>query len=384
MEKILITDCWTRKALSLVRSLGKEGLELHTISHNWFSAALHSIYSIKYFIMPLPEAEPDLYMLKLIELLKEDNYSCLFALEEPTIELILKNREEIEQYCKLALPEKESYELANNKRKTIDIAIKAGVPTPKDYSYINEESLDTFKFPLIIKPCKSSGSRGLKLIKKKEDFIINYKIVKEKYEEVLIQEYIERAGEGLGVALLADRGEVKLSFSYKRLREYPVNGGPGTLNESTDDPLIKSYSAKLIKELNWTGVAMVEFKRDLRDNSVKLMEINPRFWGSLQLSAVCGINFPFLLYKQVKGEAVEQVEYRTGIRSRWILPGDLAHFIFNKKRFKLKPSFFDFFDKNTYYSQYDKTDCKGNISVVMCFFAGLFEIDNWKKGIFRR
>jgi predicted ATP-grasp superfamily ATP-dependent carboligase len=93
---------------------------------------------------------------------------------------------------------------------------------------------------------------------------------------------------------------------------------------------------------------MVEFKVDPRDNKPKLMEINPRFWGSLPLAIYSGVDFPYLLYKMAMGEDFETVTtYKTGIRSRYLLPGDIMHFISNPERFNMKPSFFKFFDKNT-------------------------------------
>jgi predicted ATP-grasp superfamily ATP-dependent carboligase len=88
---------------------------------------------------------------------------------------------------------------------------------------------------------------------------------------------------------------------------------------------------------------MVEFKVDPRDNEPKLMELNPRFWGSLALAIHAGVDFPYLLYKMAMGEEFEPVvEYKVGVRCRWLLPGDILHFFQNPKRFRLKPSFFRF------------------------------------------
>ena len=41
----------------------------------------------------------------------------------------------------------------------------------------------------------------------------------------------------------------------------------------------------------------IEFRIDSRDGVPKIMEVNPRFWGSLQLSILSGVDFPYLLYK---------------------------------------------------------------------------------------
>ena len=63
---------------------------------------------------------------------------------------------------------------------------------------------------------------------------------------------------------------------------------------------------------------MVEFKRDQRDGSLRLMEINGRFWGSLQLAIDAGVDFPALLVAMAAGETLPAASaYRLGTRSRW-------------------------------------------------------------------
>ena len=70
---------------------------------------------------------------------------------------------------------------------------------------------------------------------------------------------------------------------------------------------------------------MVEFKKDPRDGQCKLMEINPRFWGSLELSVLSGVNFPYLLYRmETEGDIEPVIDYKEGIRCRWLLPGDIV------------------------------------------------------------
>jgi len=56
------------------------------------------------------------------------------------------------------------------------------------------------------------------------------------------------------------------------------------------------------------------------------MEVNGRFWGSLQLAIDAGVDFPELLVRCAAGERVpEYRDYRIGVRSRWFW-GDMDHF----------------------------------------------------------
>jgi predicted ATP-grasp superfamily ATP-dependent carboligase len=95
---------------------------------------------------------------------------------------------------------------------------------------------------------------------------------------------------------------------------------------------------------------MVEFKIDPRDGLPKLMEINPRFWGSLALAIHAGVNFPYLLYRMSRGETIAPVEhYKEGIMCRWLLFGDLLHFFSNRHRHRLNPGFFHFRGQDLHY-----------------------------------
>jgi predicted ATP-grasp superfamily ATP-dependent carboligase len=100
-----------------------------------------------------------------------------------------------------------------------------------------------------------------------------------------------------------------------------VSGGPSTACVSVVDDRLTGYAAAVIRELGWTGVAMVEFKKD---DDYRLMEVNPRFWGSLPLATRAGMNFPHLLCRLAMGEEIGAApRVREGVRLRF-LPLDAA------------------------------------------------------------
>jgi hypothetical protein len=68
---------------------------------------------------------------------------------------------------------------------------------------------------------------------------------------------------------------------------------------------------------------MVECKLDERTGETKLMEVNGRYWGSLQLAIDAGVDFPAAHMLLATGERIApQTSYRTAIQCRWLL-GDL-------------------------------------------------------------
>jgi predicted ATP-grasp superfamily ATP-dependent carboligase len=391
MPRILVTDCWTNKALSVVRSLGLAGVEVHALAHKRIGAALWSAFVSRRIMSPDPWSDGESYAVFLRELLAGGGVDCVMPLDEPSIKALHAMRGEIiknNSTLILCLPPEGAFAKASDKWTTLCLAREAEVPVPESYLPSGDtaiaDALQALHFPLVIKPRSSSGSRGLKVAESEQDFRKYYPQIRERYGEPILQQCIPRSGQGLGVGLLARNGRILVSYSYKRLREFPVSGGPSTLRETTDDPLLKEYAARLMQVLNWTGVAMVEFKEDPASGIPLLMEINARFWGSLELAHVAGINFPYLLYQVFNGRDISPVSYKVGVRCRWLLPGDVAHFLANPARFRLRPSFWRFVDKDTYYDEFKKYDLKGSVAAVLCAFLSIGDRNTWKVGVFRK
>jgi len=78
------------------------------------------------------------------------------------------------------------------------------------------------------------------------------------------------------------------------------------------------------------------------------MEVNSRFWDSLYLGIVSGIDFPYLLYQMaMNGDIHPVLNYRTGIKARWLLPGDIMNLIYNPQRGRVIISWIkDLFNKD--------------------------------------
>jgi protein-tyrosine-phosphatase len=111
---------------------------------------------------------------------------------------------------------------------------------------------------------------------------------------VQIQKWLP--GRGVGVELLVRRGEIILSFAHERLHELPLTGGGSSYRRAIEMPrAMLEDAAKLVRALDYHGVAMVEYRVDPRTGRYWLMEVNARFWGSLPLAIFAGADFPAAL-----------------------------------------------------------------------------------------
>lgn len=373
MGRVLILDGMWNKSLAAVRSLGSKGLHVTAGEKTRLATALFSRYCEKSFIYPSPIGQQQKFLECLENELIRGRYDVVFPMELYTQLLLVSNKERFSKYCRIPFADKEKTLQIHDKAFLMKYAEKNGFEIPKTYFIENIDQLNEIapeiNYPSVIKPRNSSGSRGLLYINNKEELIRSYLRIHEKYPFPIIQECLQSDGDIYGVGLLLNfESEVKASFVYKRLRSYPVNGGPSTLRESVKRDDVREIAESLLKSLKWTGVAHVEFKIDQRNGRPKLLEVNPRFWGSLQLAIESGVDFPYLLYKMAIAGDVEVVrDYKIGVKCRWFIPGDIMHFIKNSNRFRLNPSFFNFKINDDIISLKDPLPTIGRISSLLTF-----------------
>jgi predicted ATP-grasp superfamily ATP-dependent carboligase len=382
MSRVLVTDGHWRKTLAAVRSLGRSGVEVVVGESSRVAASFFSKYCSRSLVYPSVRQHPEAFLTFLRRELRDTHYDLVMPMEEETLLLLAQHREEFAPVARLPIPPYQVIARVRDKGWLLQHASQEGIPIPRTVWVEDLANLHTIKDaippPWVIKPRVSSGSFGIAYVDREEDLPEAYRKVHSQFPFPLIQERIPLEGEAFGFSALLDKsGQVKALFAHRRLREYPITGGPSTLRESVRHPRIEELGIRLLQSLDWHGVAMVEFKVDPRDNEPKLMELNPRFWGSLALAIHAGVDFPYLLYKMAMGEEFEPiVEYEVGVRCRWLLPGDILHFLHNPDRFRLEPSFFRFRGTHD-----DILSCEDPLPIVGLFLT-LFSL-LWDKDLRR-
>ena len=224
--------------------------------------------------------------------------AVLFPMEDASLNWVAKHRELVERHAYLLIPPPEALKIAQDKGRTLGLATELGIPCPKTWEPKSamEFTEIVLSMPIgsfIVKPRSGSGSMGVsygdsRTAKAWQD-------IWAKFGAMLIQERVPPEGRGQGVSLLMDgNGKCVATFVHERLQQYPNSGGPSSDRKSIHAPQLLEWSLALLHRLQWRGVAMVEWKLDPRDGKPKLMEINPRFWGSLELAVRAGVDFPTL------------------------------------------------------------------------------------------
>ncbi|MBW1680649.1 MAG: ATP-grasp domain-containing protein [Deltaproteobacteria bacterium] len=380
-ERVLITDGHWRKSLASVRALGREGIHVTVGESTRLATAAFSRYCRRRIVYPSPLLRPEAFADFLERELTATAYRMLLPMEDETVEIASLHRGELSRKTYVPVPAPEILLRARRKDLVIQEARALGIPTPRTWVPEGPSDLSKMKdrlpCPVVVKPRMGSGAVGVMYPDGPDALEAAYRAVHRRFPRPVIQERIPRRGVGFGASVLLDEGgRVKASFVHMRLREYPVTGGASTLRESVRRDDIRDMAVTLLKSLGWFGAAMVEFKHDPRDGQVKLLEVNPRFWGSLALAVAAGVNFPYLLCRMSRGERFSPVEdYRVGLRCRWLLPGDILHFISNPRRGELVREFFRFRDPKTVYDIVSVRDPLPTLARILTPLTFLYDPD---------
>lgn len=329
--KVLILDGGNQNTLAAARYLGKAGHHMHIVAPAKNSLALFSKYCHRAHLLPDPRTHAESYMNQLLALLQSEKFDVLIPMGFRSYQLCAAHAAEIQQYASLTITTPQNIALASDKRLTYALAEKLGVPIPKTFKVKSLDEVNKIEtdFPVVIKSSFESGTNVVEYARNKKELLQKFEAMVKKHrfkpeDYPIIQQYI--SGDGYGFFAFYENGDCRAFFMHHRLREYPVSGGASVCAESFYDEVLMEQGKKLLDELKWNGVAMVEFKKH-SDGEYKLMEINPKFWGSLELALAAGVNFPAMLLQKAANEKVIQNLPYKQITFQWLMNGELFHAI---------------------------------------------------------
>jgi predicted ATP-grasp superfamily ATP-dependent carboligase len=329
--RVLVTDGNSRAALAVTRSLGRSGHEVLVGDRRSRSLARSSRYCAAGVVYPDPFLDPDGFLASIEREVRDRRIDILLPITDVPTLLISQHRAAFEAHCRLPLPSERALDRAADKVDTLKTAMRLGVPTPRSW-FLADPAADIdpeLPYPVVIKPHRSRVRTASGWIGSTVSYAETANDLKRALNNrspaefpIILQEVIK--GPGIGFFACYHRRTPVAVFSHRRIREKPPSGGVSVLCESVAmEPRIRESSQRLLEDLQWeSGVAMVEFKMDQRDNMPRLMEINGRFWGSLQLAIDAGVDFPRILIDTLNAAPPKPSAYRVGVQSRWLL-GDL-------------------------------------------------------------
>jgi D-aspartate ligase len=316
------------KALGFVRSLGRHGVPAIVVDNQPRSAWFSRYISRR--VLFNGSMEDSDFADFLIELGHAHNLSgwMLVAAQDDAVEVVSTHYDALSMIYHPATPPWDVVRWAFDKRLTHRLAEEVGVAYPGTWYPSQEKDLDELelRFPAIIKPAVSihmQHSARLKALPARNlhELHAQYQFAIQLINplEIMVQEIIPGAGQcQVSVATLCQDGKVCQAMTARRLRQYPIDYGLGSsFVQAVCLPELFPPAERLLSHMRASGMVEVEFKQDSRDGIYKLLDINVRPWGWHTLCIACGLDLPYIQYRQeLFGETIAPITPRYG--KRWI------------------------------------------------------------------
>jgi len=322
LRPVLILGAAPRVAVPIAKLLRQRcGIAIDVAAMMASDAKLRSRAVRNFFHLPDIQTDPQAFSKSLISLIREHQYDMLIPVQDGAVAAIAQNYDALRSLLHVACPPPHIVERVLDKNVTLNSAEQCGIRIPRTYRVSTVADLENLRpkpaFPAVVKPVERKGVDSFKARYFRSSEQLASFLESNSYGELLLQEYCP--GVGIGIEMLIHKGECLASFQHRRLKEDPPSGGVAVMAIAEEtDPVLAEASYRLLRALEWEGVAMVEFRKDLANGSSALMEINGRYWGTTSLPLQAGVEFPVYEWRLAHGHDPQIPQnYSVGMRWRW-------------------------------------------------------------------
>ena len=333
MKPAVVVDVGWVNGLAAIRSLGRAGVDVYAVDHRRSALGFRSRY-VEPVLCPDPQDE-EAFVTFLADLgLRLETAAPIFPTHDEPLNAIARAGARLGEHYLFPFPAWPVLSRIQNKRAQYEAAESVGVAVPETRvpgsAAEARSAANELGYPVLVKP---SSTEGFKRRFHRQAFrcetgdeVERAYAEAEEYEP-LVQEVIAGGDDCLFTlgSYLAPDGEPLGLFCGRKLRQTPP-GGIGTcrVGEAVWDEEVVDRGLTLLHALGHIGLSQVEFKRDPRDGTLRLMEVNPRLWQWHGLAAACGVDLPRIAYEDLTGHRPEPVSMN-GRRRRWaitLMPGE--------------------------------------------------------------
>ncbi len=332
----VVTPLDEHMGLDIARSLGPRGIPVYGVDAYPDAVGRFSKY-VRFVRSPNPERDEASYLQFLVDLGKRLGKAVLFPLSDMHVLLCSRHRGVLGQYYEFVMPKHETMEMLTTKDGLRAAAEEVNLPTPKTYPLNGpmsiEEAAATVSYPAILKPTESTywhtaeftsllrrgllqGRAKVVLSQDPEELVAAYRRIAAHDGRLVVQEVVPGEDSRLAyIAFYLDRNSKPLGmFAGKKLRVIPTGFGSASYVQTFHDPELEAAALELLTASCYQGLGGLEFKKDVRDETYKLIEFNTRFGMWDGLGPRVGVDLAHLAYRDALQLPVEpQLAYRDDV-----------------------------------------------------------------------
>ncbi|MCX7053019.1 MAG: hypothetical protein NTU56_02245 [Proteobacteria bacterium] len=317
--------------LAILRTLGQRGVPTIGIDSDRRGYGLSSRYCTRRVVLPYESAPDETLVEGLVELGRSlPARYVFFPTSDRVLLLLSRYRDELARYFTFTLSDHSLLERVVSKRGTFQVTSEHGMPTPKALFPRNLPEVvafsETVKYPCLLKALLTYSplySQKLSMVKvsSPEELKSTYQVMAAVDPEIMIQEYIpgEDSQMYLYNAYFNANSEPLLIFTGRKLRQFPINFGAGSLCECRDYPRLERLVTAFCREIRYKGLLDIGLKYDSRDDQFKLLDINPRIGQNFRtfVTRQRGVDLALAAYWDQIGQSIPEKIPREG--RRWII-----------------------------------------------------------------
>ena len=316
--------------LGAVRSLGRAGVPVVGLDPTPGGVGFASRYCVA-ARCPNPTTEPERMIEYLLDHARRlDEPAVLSPASDAFVLFISRHRDVLQEHFRFNLPSPEVMESAVDKRKLYEMAERVGVAYPTTFYPDTMDDVHRIKheieYPVYIKPYYShlwsaafpKSGKGIKALTP-DELVRGYERVFGAGVQAMVQSIILGPASNIRTArvYVAEDGTLLALLTTRTVRQWPVEFGVGTMLESAWDAEFAEMGTTFFRDIDYRGIGTIEFKRDDRDGVYKVTDLNPRWWGSINLAPSSGVDFPLIHYRDLTGQPLPpQTAFKEGVR--WV------------------------------------------------------------------
>lgn len=362
-QKVLIVDGDARQSLPMMRALKQKRHHVALACPSRTSMGYLSRYPDRRLLWPDYMTDPDGFTAMMMDYLRQHRPNVTLAVCDTCAGILSRNKAEITRYTNVTVPDYDIFVRSADKAQTMAFCMENDIPCPQTFFPEREDIesiIERAPFPVMVKPRCGIGAMGLHRLESKDDLRRHYQTLRERYGELIIQEFIPLEGgtQYQAEAFLDADSRLKVCMVIAKPRFFPITGGTSTANVTIDRPDIAENVRRLLEGIRWSGPADVDLMLDPRDNVPKILEINPRVTAGIKIGFTAGIDYADYHVRLAMGEPMETVErYKLGVHLRNLCLDILWYYFASKEmRRSTWPPFFHFFGKDVHYQTFGLYD----------------------------
>lgn len=315
MTRVLVTGAGGPAGVAVIRSLlRRRDAEVFAADMDGWASGLYLVPDGRRRIVPPGRSEG--FVDAVDAVCRADGIDVLISTVDVELPPLAARRADL--VSTLAAPSAETLECALDKWRLAQ-RCAGQLPVPRTRLLDEEATVAEWDFPVIVKPRRGAGSRGVRIVTSRADLEALGRDT-----DLIVQEYLP--GDEYSVDVLADAvGRVVAAVPRTRTR---VDSGVSIAGRTVHDDALESTASAAARAIGLSGVANVQLRR-AAEGTPSLLEINPRFPGALPLTIAAGVDMPSYVLDLALGLPLpEQVAFREIANVRFledvfIEPGDV-------------------------------------------------------------